>query len=338
MSKLMDYKTSGVDVHKAEAFVDRIKTLVPTTFNEQVLQGIGGFAAVYKLNEEKYLASCTDGVGTKLKLAQKANKHYGIGIDLVAMCVNDLLCVGARPMFFLDYMAFGKLDTRVSEELIAGMVDGCKQSGMALIGGETAEMPGVYQDGEYDLAGFSVGDLTPQEMFHEGSLEEGDVVIGLASSGFHSNGYSLLRQLVQDHETELMEQLLEPTKIYFKIMSDLRRQFSTSLLAAAHMTGGGIDNIPRMSESFDYNLDYWPSTDEIAPVFKTILQRVDLPIEELFRTFNMGIGLSIVVKKKMADSVLNYLRATEVKAWRLGEIHKGQGLVNLPNDSLRSFF
>ncbi|NUN04844.1 MAG: phosphoribosylformylglycinamidine cyclo-ligase [Bdellovibrio sp.] len=329
MTKSMDYKTSGVDVHKADAFVDRIKTLVPTTFNDQVLQGIGGFAAVYKLNEQKYLASCTDGVGTKLKLAQKANRHHGIGIDLVAMCVNDLLCVGARPMFFLDYMAFGKLDTRVSEELIAGMVDGCKQSGMALIGGETAEMPGVYQDGEYDLAGFSVGDLSPEEMFTDKDMAEGDVLLGIASSGFHSNGYSLLRKLVDDHETTLIEQLLEPTKIYVQTFNDLRKKFSSSILAAAHMTGGGVDNIPRISESFDYDLTYWPSTDEMAPVFKTILKRVDIPKEELFRTFNMGVGLTILVKKADAAAVLSHLTKNNVKAWRLGAIRSGTGQISM---------
>src|SRR5438445_3190738 len=160
MSEVIDYQKSGVDVQKADAFVERIKALVPSTHNQNVVQGIGGFAALYQLSPDRLLASCTDGVGTKLKLAQQMNRHHGVGIDLVAMCVNDLLCVGAKPLFFLDYMAFGKLNTQVSEELIAGMVDGCKQSGMALIGGETAEMPGFYQKDEYDLAGFSVGDVT----------------------------------------------------------------------------------------------------------------------------------------------------------------------------------
>lgn len=328
-SKSIDYKEAGVDITKADAFVERIKNLVPTTFNDQVLQGIGGFAAVYKLSEQKYIASCTDGVGTKLKLAQKADKHHGIGIDLVAMCVNDLLCVGARPLFFLDYMAFGKLDTRVSEELIAGMVDGCKQSQMALVGGETAEMPGVYQDGEYDLAGFSVGDLSPAEMFTETKMSEGDVLIGIASSGFHSNGYSLLRKLVKDNESELINQLLEPTKIYVEIFNKLRNKFSDGLLACAHMTGGGVENIPRMSEKFDYDISYWPSVEEIAPVFKTILQRVDLSREELFRTFNMGVGFTILVKKDQATSVLSYLKENKYKAWRLGQINKGQGKIHM---------
>lgn len=323
----MDYKKSGVDVVKADAFVERIKKLVPTTFNDQVLDGIGGFAAIYKLNEEKYLASCTDGVGTKLKLAQKMDQHHGIGIDLVAMCVNDLLCVGAKPLFFLDYMAFGKLDTRVSEELIAGMVDGCRQSGMALIGGETAEMPGVYQEGEYDLAGFSVGELHPQDMYREEKMSDGDLLIGLASSGFHSNGYSLLRQLVKDDEKELMAQLLVPTKIYVQDIQRLQRENPGAILAMAHMTGGGIDNIPRMSESFDYELKSWPSLDDVAPVIKTISARVDLNREELFRTFNMGVGMTLMVKKDQAEAVLASARKSGMNAWQIGSIKKGAGQV-----------
>lgn len=327
--KSIDYKDSGVDVEKADAFVERIEKLVPTTHNENVLEGIGGFAAVYKLSEEKYLASCTDGVGTKLKLAQKMDSHHGIGIDLVAMCVNDLLCVGAKPMFFLDYMAFGKLDTRVSEELIAGMVDGCKQSGMALIGGETAEMPGVYQDGEYDLAGFSVGEMAPEEMFAESKISGGDVLLGVASSGFHSNGYSLLRKLVNDDEKDLMKELLVPTQIYVKTFNDLRKKFPDGLLAAAHMTGGGIDNIPRMSERFDYDLTSWPSLDEVAPVIKKIASRLDIPKEELYRTFNMGVGLTLLVKKSEAEAMLVHLKSQNVKAWKLGSIKKGSGQVHL---------
>ncbi|KYG68181.1 phosphoribosylformylglycinamidine cyclo-ligase [Bdellovibrio bacteriovorus] len=325
----VDYKEAGVDITKADAFVERIKKLVPTTFNDQVLQGIGGFAAVYKLNDQKYLASCTDGVGTKLKIGQHLDKHHGIGIDLVAMCVNDLLCVGARPLFFLDYMAFGKLDTRISEELIAGMVDGCRQSGMALIGGETAEMPGIYKDGEYDLAGFSVGELTPSEMFKEEAMSEGDVLIGLASSGFHSNGYSLLRKLVKDSETELLEQLLIPTQIYVETFMHLRQKFQSSILAAAHMTGGGIHNIPRMSENFDYTITSWPSVEEMAPVFKPMLQRMDLSQEELFRTFNMGVGLTVLVKKAHAEAVMTELKGKNIKAWMLGHITRGSGQIEM---------
>lgn len=331
MAKI-DYKDAGVDVQKADAFVERIKNLVPTTFNENVMDGIGGFAAVYKLNDEKYLASCTDGVGTKLKLAQALNIHHGIGIDLVAMCVNDLLCVGAKPLFFLDYMAFGKLDTKVSEELIAGMVDGCSQSGMALIGGETAEMPGLYKDGEYDLAGFSVGELSPSEMFTDEGMEDGDALIGLASSGFHSNGYSLLRQLVNESEESLLKDLLVPTKIYVRTFQRLRQKFSQGLLAAAHMTGGGVDNIPRMSERFDYDLQSWPRLEELPSIFGEIVTRSQLPVEELFKTFNMGVGMTLVIKKSIVAEVLQFLKEEGTRAWHIGSIKKGQGQVKLPEN------
>lgn len=324
---MVDYKDSGVDITKADAFVERIKNLVPTTFNDQVVQGIGGFAAVYKLNEEKYLASCTDGVGTKLKLAQKLDSHHGIGIDLVAMCVNDLLCVGAKPLFFLDYMAFGKLDTKVSEELIAGMVDGCRQSGMALIGGETAEMPGVYQGNEYDLAGFSVGEMTPEEMYNENNIEDGDVLLALPSSGFHSNGYSLLRKLVKDDEIELMRELLTPTRIYVKLVTALRKEFRGALKGASHITGGGVHNIPRMSESFDYDLSGWPSVGEMAPVFQKILPRLELPREELYRTFNMGVGLALLVKNSEAAKIRHWLEAQNEKHWVLGSVQRGNGQI-----------
>lgn len=321
----MDYKKSGVDVEKADLFVERIKKLVPQTFNENVMQGIGGFAAVYKLSEEQYIASCTDGVGTKLKLAQETNQHYGIGIDLVAMCVNDLLCVGAQPLFFLDYMAFGKLNTQVSEELIAGMVDGCKQSGMALIGGETAEMPGLYEHDEYDLAGFSVGNLKKSDMYSEENLQNGDVLIGIASSGFHSNGYSLLRQLVKSNEKELVDQLLVPTRIYVSLIHQIQKKFPQVIKAMAHITGGGIENIPRMSEKFDYDIQGWPHSNELPPVFSTIEQRSKLSRLELLKTFNMGIGLVLIVKKESAEKILAELKSQDQKAWRLGDIKSGKG-------------
>ncbi|UXR64577.1 phosphoribosylformylglycinamidine cyclo-ligase [Bdellovibrio bacteriovorus] len=322
---MVDYKDSGVDITKADAFVERIKNLVPTTFNDQVVQGIGGFAAVYKLNEEKYLASCTDGVGTKLKLAQKLNRHHGIGIDLVAMCVNDLLCVGAKPLFFLDYMAFGKLDTKVSEELIAGMVDGCRQSGMALIGGETAEMPGVYHGNEYDLAGFSVGDMCPEDMYSAKQIEDGDVLIGLPSSGFHSNGYSLLRKLVQEDETELMQELLTPTRIYVQLVTALRKEFPQALKGASHITGGGVHNIPRISEDFDYDISGWPGVSEMAPIFQKILPRLELPREELYRTFNLGVGLVLLVKNSEAAKIRRWLETQNEKHWILGVVQRGNG-------------
>lgn len=327
MSESINYQTSGVDVQKADAFVEKIKALVPSTHNENVVQGIGGFAALYQLSPDRMLASCTDGVGTKLKLAQQMNKHHGVGIDLVAMCVNDLLCVGAKPLFFLDYMAFGKLNTQVSEELIAGMVDGCKQSGMALIGGETAEMPGFYQIDEYDLAGFSVGDLNPSEMYKEENIQEGDVIIGIASSGFHSNGYSLLRKLVKETETELINQLLTPTRIYVSLISNLKKALPTAVLAMSHITGGGVQNIPRMSEKFDYNINYWPNLDEVTPVFKPIIERANLTHEERHETFNMGIGLVLLVKKDQESAVMSQLKELGEKAWKMGQVQKGTGQV-----------
>ena len=325
----MDYKKAGVDVEKADLFVEKIKSLVPSTFNADVMDGIGGFAAVYRLDEQRYLASCTDGVGTKLKLAQKLGRHYGVGIDLVAMCVNDLLCVGARPLFFLDYMAFGKLNTQISEELIAGMVDGCKQSGMALIGGETAEMPGMYQDDEYDLAGFSVGEMAPAQMHNESTFSEGDVLLGLASSGFHSNGYSLLRQLVETTEVGLIEELLTPTRIYVSLFNKIKNKFPGALVAAAHITGGGVVNIPRMSPNFDYVISKWPSVEEVAPIFKKMTARMKLSTTELLNTFNMGIGMVLLVKKEQAQQVEMLLQQENEKYFSLGFIRKGHGQLQL---------
>ena len=320
----MDYKQSGVDIAKADAFVHKLGQLIPP--ESRVISGVGGFAAVYKHSDGRYLAACTDGVGTKLKWAQQLGVHHGIGIDLVAMCVNDLLCAGATPLFFLDYRAFGALDTAVSEELIHGIVDGCQQSGMALIGGETAEMPGMYPAGEYDLAGFSVGDMRPEEML-TGDAEDGDVLIGIASSGFHSNGYSLLRKLVRDDETELIAQLLTPTRIYVKLFQALRQQFPGAIRGAAHITGSGIENIPRISAKLDYELTYWPALAELPLFVATVLRRVQPLDTGIFHTFNMGLGLVLLVQGDMTSNVLDTLHQQGEKAWRLGTVHAGSGRI-----------
>jgi phosphoribosylformylglycinamidine cyclo-ligase len=321
----MDYKESGVDITKADAFVQKISAIVPP--DARVLSGVGGFAAVYKLNEQRYLAACTDGVGTKLAWAQALGRHHDVGIDLVAMCVNDLLCVGATPLFFLDYMAFGQLDTDVSVELIRGIADGCRQSGMALIGGETAEMPGMYPAGEYDLAGFSVGDLAPDDLLDGRGATEGDVLIGIASSGFHSNGYSLLRQLVRADETELIAQLLTPTRIYVTLFQALRRQFPGAILGAAHITGSGIENIPRISAALDFELTHWPGLGELSPFMAEVVRRIQPLDEGVFHTFNMGVGLVLLVRKGAARALLDELEAQEERAWEIGRVIPGQGRI-----------
>lgn len=321
----MDYRESGVDIREADAFVSRISQFIPQTYDERVIQGLGGFAAVYQVSDDRYLAACTDGVGTKLKWAQLLDRHHGIGVDLVAMCVNDLLCVGATPLFFLDYMAFGRLDTRVSEELVAGIVDGCRQSGMALIGGETAEMPGLYGPGEYDLAGFSVGELAPAELLTGAGAEDGDMLVGIASSGFHSNGFSLLRKLVSDDERALVAELLVPTRIYVRLFQALRAQYPDAILGAAHMTGSGIENIPRISSGLDFEITHWPGLSELPSCMATVVRRVQDAGTDLFRTFNMGIGLTLLVRQARAPALLATLEQLGERAWIIGRVARGSG-------------
>ena len=289
----MDYKDAGVDIEKTDAFVETIKRMVKKTHNENVSSSIGGFAGLYRLNDLQHLVACTDGVGTKLMLAQQIKDHSTIGIDLVAMCVNDMLCVGADPLFFLDYYATGKFDPMESQQIMQGIVDGCSLSGIPLLGGETAEMPGMYPVGKYDLAGFAIGIVTEDKLIPSKELREGDVLIGVASSGFHSNGYSLVRQLVKDDETDLKKQLLTPTTIYTKYYSELRKEFN--IKAIANITGGGLWNIPRISDEFDYRINYLPAYDEIPYEFQVIAERSKSSRVELYKTFNMGIGIVLAL-------------------------------------------
>jgi phosphoribosylformylglycinamidine cyclo-ligase len=311
---MITYKKAGVDIDAGEALVDRIKKLSPL---------IGGFAGMVPLGagyREPMLVGCTDGVGTKLKIAFLAGRHDTVGIDLVAMNVNDLLCCGARPVFFLDYFACGKLDVDVAEKVIKGIVEGCRQSHCVLLGGETAEMPGFYQPGEYDLAGFAVGTVDRKDVIDGRSVKAGDLVLGLPSSGLHSNGYSLVRKLFSDKElTRRWKEFLEPTTIYVKALQPLIKPGATPLKALAHITGGGfLDNIPRvLPKGMQVRIvrGSWP----IPPLFQEIQKRSKLPENEMFRTLNMGIGLVIVVSPRDVSMVEKQLK----KIYYLGTVERG---------------
>ena len=326
MASKVTYADSGVDVGRAERFVGRIKALVGATLDDRVVSGVGGFAALYKMDEDRLLASGADGVGTKIKVAQALGRHRDIGIDLVAMCVNDILCVGAKPLFFLDYLAAGRLDPRLGEEIIRGIVEGCRLSGAALVGGETAEMPGLYAEGEYDLAGFAVGEVAVGDVLDGSRLREGTAMVALSSSGLHSNGFSLVRKLIGPDERDLLAASLEPTRIYVDVVGRLRAGGLVSALA--HITGGGLRNIERVSESFDYPVEFLPPIEEIHPLFRTIAERSALGMDELYGTFNMGMGM--VVFTEDADRVGSVARECGLSSWLLGRIVGGTGKMSLP--------
>ena len=330
----MTYKDAGVDIEAGNRFVDMIKPLVKSTTRPEVLTDIGGFGGLFSLNKDKYkspvLVSSTDGVGTKLKLAFQLDRHNTVGIDLVAMCVNDLIVQGAEPLFFLDYLATGKLAPEKAAEVVAGIAEGCRQAGCALIGGETAELPGFYSDGEYDLAGFTVGVVDRDAIIDGSSIQVGEVVIGIASNGLHSNGYSLARRIAHEridgdldamlpelNET-LGEALLRPTRIYVKTILNLLRDFTIQGLA--HITGGGlIENVPRVLPRHCKAVirkDSWPK----LPIFELLREAGNLEEHELFRTFNYGIGMVLVVRKDDADDILSRLHGLNEKAYIIGEI------------------
>ncbi len=329
-SEKISYKDSGVDIDAGNSFVEKIKPFVKSTLNENVIGGIGSFAGAYALPKgykEPVLLASTDGVGTKLKLAIEAEKFDTVGIDLVAMCVNDLICNFATPLFFLDYYATAKLDIDKASEVVKGIAKGCKEAECALIGGETAEMPGMYREGDFDLAGFAVG-VAEKESLYRNEIKEKDLLIALPSSGIHSNGYSLVRKLFFeklnmkfDDEIageKLIEVLLKPTKIYVKIYKKLQDKIN----ALAHITGGGIvENLPRV---LPQNLQAVVDTSKIKilPVFEFISKFVEK--EEMYRTFNMGVGMILVVSEKNADEVLK-----ESGGYLIGEIKKGEKGVKL---------
>lgn len=328
----ISYKDSGVDIEKGDALVERIKEKVKGTYGSRVRAGVGGFACLYEVSPGKLLAAGTDGVGTKLKIAQNLNIHDTIGVDLVAMCVNDILCTGAKTLFFMDYLATGALDVGVGEEIIKGVIEGCEQSSAALIGGETAEMPGMYQDGEYDLAGFAVGEVMEESLIDGSKVSDGDVLIGLPSTGVHSNGFSLVRKLIKDDETELLKKALTPTKIYCKVVEKLMESHGDSIHGMAHITGGGMTNIARMNKNFDYSLDALPKMDEIPEIYPVLKERSGLDTKELYTTFNMGVGF--VIATSAPNELIDTLKGLGEKYYVLGKVSKGSGKVHLENTTL----
>ena len=340
MSKSERYREAGVDIDKANLLVERIKSRVRSTFTSSVITDIGGFSGLVSLPLDRYdkpvLVSSTDGVGTKLKIAFMTGKHDTIGIDLVAMCVNDILVCGARPLFFLDYLSMGKLDEELAEQIIEGIALGCEQAKCPLVGGETAEMPGFYPSGEYDLAGFVVGLVDNDKIIDGTAVGVGHKVIGLASSGLHSNGYSLVRKLLLDDlkmdldstpdflERPLGEELLEPTRIYVETVRLLTRDFSIS--GMAHITGGGIlDNLPRiLPNGLMAVIDR--SAWETPPIFTFMQEKGDISDEEMLTTFNSGLGLVVCLPEAEAEEALERLTALGEKAWLIGEIAaRGRG-------------
>ena len=326
----ISYKDAGVDIDAGDALVERIKPLARRTMRPEVLTGIGGFGALVEISKkyrEPVLVSGTDGVGTKLKLAFELNRHDTVGIDLVAMSVNDILVQGAEPLFFLDYFATGKLSLDTAEAVIAGIATGCEQAGCALIGGETAEMPGMYPDGEYDLAGFAVGVVEKSQIIGGQAIAPGDVVLGLASSGAHSNGYSLIRKLIDVsgiglksdfHGQPFADVLMAPTRIYVKSLLALMQAMTVK--GMAHITGGGITgNLPRcLPESVAAQVD---AASWTRPQLFDWLQQVgNVEPDEMLRTFNCGIGMCVVVAATDAAAAMAHLQASGETVWRIGEI------------------
>jgi phosphoribosylformylglycinamidine cyclo-ligase len=316
------YADSGVDRDKGDLFVQRIEKMVKTTYSKAVKSGVGGFASLYEIGKGRLLAAGTDGVGTKLKIAHALDIHDTVGIDLVAMCVNDVVCTGARPLFFLDYIGCGKLDLPVTEGIVKGIVAGCRQAGVALVGGETAEMPGMYDDGEYDLAGFSVGEVTKKGLLDGSKLKAGDELVGLASSGLHSNGFSLVRKLLGDNETELLKLALTPTRIYVKTALATLSSGKFGIRGFAHITGSGFYNIPRINPKFRYVITELPEAPRIFPILQ---ERAKLDAKEMYSTFNMGTGFVMACQKGKADSLIKFLNKKGERAFRLGHVEKGKG-------------
>ena len=332
----MSYYDAGVDIDAGYRLVENIKPYVKRTIRPEVLSGIGGFGAMFEISKNyknPVLVSGTDGVGTKLKLAFKLGKHDRIGIDLVAMSVNDILVQGAEPLFFLDYFACGRLDVDIATRVVKGIASGCEQAGCALIGGETAEMPGMYPDHEYDLAGFAVGVVEKDRIIDGQSITEGDAVLGLASSGPHSNGYSLIRKILEESHTDiaaslngklLMDVIMEPTRIYVKPLLDLLKHFPVK--GMAHITGGGlVENIPRiLPEGLAAVLKR--SAWDMPELFGWLQQQGKITDCEMHRVFNCGIGMALIISNEHVEAVMKELRNAGEVVWHIGAIQRrGEG-------------
>jgi len=336
--KRLTYKKAGVDIAKVGLFKEKLKVSLKKTYGDLVLKGVGGFGSLFAFPKDKYknpvLVSSTDGVGTKLKIAVLANKHDTVGIDAVAMNVNDILCAGAETLFFLDYIAFSKLDSDILVDVVKGINDGCIQAGCALIGGETAQMPGMYKSGDYDVAGFCVGVVEKNNIIDGSRIEVGDAVIGLESNGIHSNGYSLVRRVFPQKELKRMSgELLKPTRIYVKPVIDLLRGTGYGVRGTvkgiAHITGGAFyDKIARIlpnNINVRINKDSW----QVPKIFKLIQNKGGIENREMYHTFNMGVGMVLIVVPGSEKSIIAKLAEFKLKAWVIGEVVKGKKEVEI---------
>jgi phosphoribosylformylglycinamidine cyclo-ligase len=331
--KSLNYKSAGVDIAKGNLFVSQIKGMVASTAKGPgCISGIGSFSGLFRLDVKKYkdpvLVSSTDGVGTKLMIAQKYNIHSGVGFDLVGMCANDIATTGARPLFFLDYIATGKLQTGVLTKVVGSIAKACKESGYALIGGETAEMPGMYRPGEYDLAGFCVGIADKKDIIDGTSIKKGDVILGLGSSGPHSNGYSLIRKVFNDKEIDKLKgKLLKPTMLYTQCL--LAIQSKIRLKGIAHITGGAYED--KVSRIIPKGLSavIVKKAWQVPDIFRIIQESGNIKDDEMYRVFNMGIGMVVVLSRKDVQLAKNILTGLKIKTWVIGEIAKYKKRVEL---------
>ncbi len=331
----LSYRSAGVDIDAGNRLVERIKPMANATLRPEVLAGLGGFGALFEIPLDRYrkpvLVSSTDGVGTKLKLAQRLRQHQTVGIDLVAMCANDVIAQGAEPLYFLDYYATGKLNVDVATEVIKGIAEGCRQAGAALIGGESAEMPGMYAHGEYDLAGFCVGIVEKSRILDDSRVSAGDLLLGVASSGPHSNGYSLIRRILDRGEADLEQAfedstlgdaLLAPTRIYAKVLQPML--MADQIHALAHITGGGLtENLPRALPQdcmARVKVDSWPR----PKLFDWLQSQGHLEEEEMLRTFNCGIGMVIVLAETEVEAAMTHCNQHALDAWVIGDVKASQ--------------